>query len=78
MLSTLLICLLILYIPSASGQQALTWGWTLLGVGGVCIICHGRAGAKAIHNAITTAALFVEKNMTGLISERIAEVQKRR
>ncbi len=48
-------------------------GAPLLGTNGVCFICHGRSNEKAIHNAITTAARFVENEMTSRISERIAQ-----
>lgn len=47
-------------------------GAPLLGTDGVCVICHGRSNDKAIQNAIVNAARFVEKNITGRISERIA------
>jgi glycerol-3-phosphate acyltransferase PlsX len=43
-------------------------GAPLLGVNGICIICHGRSNAKAIKNAIRVAKEFVE----GKINERIA------
>ena len=33
-------------------------GAPLLGVKGVCIICHGRSNANAIKNAIRVAAEF--------------------
>ncbi|RMH31095.1 MAG: phosphate acyltransferase PlsX [Nitrospirae bacterium] len=44
-------------------------GAPLLGVNGVCMICHGRSSAKAFKNALARASMLVEK---GLI-ERIAE-----
>ncbi len=43
-------------------------GAPLLGVNGLCMICHGRSNAKAIRNAIRVAKEFVE----GRINERIA------
>jgi|SRR5579875_896270 len=43
-------------------------GAPLLGLNGVCIICHGRSNAKAIRNAIRVAREFAE----GKINERIA------
>lgn len=43
-------------------------GAPLLGVKGVCIICHGRSNAKAMKNAIRVASEFV----SGKINERIA------
>jgi glycerol-3-phosphate acyltransferase PlsX len=43
-------------------------GAPLLGVNGLCIICHGRSPAKAIRNAIRIGKEFAE----GKINERIA------
>jgi glycerol-3-phosphate acyltransferase PlsX len=43
-------------------------GVPLLGLNGLCIICHGRSTAKAIRNAIRIAKEFAE----GRINERIA------
>ena len=44
-------------------------GAPLLGVRGVCIICHGRSNANAIKNAIRVAAEF----SSGRINDRIEE-----
>lgn len=44
-------------------------GAPLLGVRGVCIICHGRSNANAIKNAIRVAAQF----SSGRINERIEQ-----
>ena len=44
-------------------------GAPLLGVRGVCIICHGRSNANAIKNAIRVAAEFSQ----GRINQRIEE-----
>ena len=44
-------------------------GAPLLGVRGVCIICHGRSNANAIKNAIRVAEEFCE----GDINQRIEE-----
>jgi len=38
-------------------------GAPLLGLKGVCIICHGRSDANAIKNAIRVAAGFSERNL---------------
>ncbi len=43
-------------------------GAPLLGLNGVCIICHGRSPAKAIYNAIRVAGEFA----VGKVDERIA------
>jgi glycerol-3-phosphate acyltransferase PlsX len=47
-------------------------GAPLLGVRGVCIICHGRSNAKAIRNAIRVAAEFSE----GKVNQRIEDELK--
>ncbi len=48
-------------------------GAPLLGVRGVCIICHGRSNANAIKNAIRVAAQF----SSGQINDRIeTELQR--
>ncbi|MBI3680071.1 MAG: phosphate acyltransferase PlsX [Acidobacteria bacterium] len=44
-------------------------GAPLLGVKGVCIICHGRSNANAIRNAVRVAAEFD----SGRVNERIEE-----
>lgn len=43
-------------------------GAPLLGLNGICVICHGRSNAKAIKNAVRVAKEFAE----GHINERIA------
>lgn len=43
-------------------------GAPLLGLNGICVICHGRSNSKAIRNAIRVAKEFAE----GKINERIA------
>ena len=48
-------------------------GAPLLGVKGVCIICHGRSNANAIKNAIRVAAEFAQ----GRVNEKIeAELER--
>lgn len=42
-------------------------GAPLLGVKGVCIICHGRSNANAIKNAIRVAAEFTSGNINHMI-----------
>jgi glycerol-3-phosphate acyltransferase PlsX len=51
-------------------------GAPLLGVKGVCIICHGRSDAKAIKNAIRMAAEFASSNMNQRIEEELREFAK--
>ena len=48
-------------------------GAPLLGVKGVCIICHGRSDANAIKNAIRVAADFASSNMNQRIEEELRE-----
>lgn len=42
-------------------------GSPLLGVNGVCVICHGRSGAKAIKNAILQAKRMAEGHLVDVI-----------
>ncbi|MGA1994882.1 MAG: phosphate--acyl-ACP acyltransferase, partial [Bryobacteraceae bacterium] len=44
-------------------------GAPLLGVRGVCIICHGRSNSNAIKNAIRVAAEFSR----GKVNQRIED-----
>ena len=46
-------------------------GAPLLGVRGVCIICHGRSNANAIKNAIRVAKEFCEGNINQRIEEEL-------
>ncbi len=48
-------------------------GAPLLGVNGVCIICHGRSHARAITNALRCAVRMVEKDLNQKIEARLAE-----
>ena len=52
-------------------------GAPLLGVKGVCIICHGRSDSNAIKNAIRVAADFASSNMNQRIEEELREYAKR-
>ncbi|MCL6582008.1 MAG: phosphate acyltransferase PlsX [bacterium] len=47
-------------------------GAPLLGINGVCIICHGRSGAKAIKNAIKVAIGFIQQNVNSHIQNSLA------
>jgi glycerol-3-phosphate acyltransferase PlsX len=49
-------------------------GAPLLGVKGVCIICHGRSNANAIKNAIRVAAEFSSENINGRIEDELKGV----
>ena len=46
-------------------------GVPLLGLKGVCIICHGRSDANAIKNAIRVAVEFSERNLNHEIEQNI-------
>ena len=46
-------------------------GAPLLGIDGVCIICHGRSEERAIRNAVHVAATFVRHGFNRLIAERL-------
>ena len=48
-------------------------GAPLLGLKGVCIICHGRSDSNAIKNAIRVAADFASSNMNQRIEEELRE-----
>ena len=48
-------------------------GAPLLGVNGVCMICHGRSSAKAIKNAIRRADALARGRLIDLIRRDIAE-----
>lgn len=47
-------------------------GAPLLGIDGVCIICHGGSSPKAIKNAVGMARTMVMKDVNGRIEDRIA------
>jgi glycerol-3-phosphate acyltransferase PlsX len=51
-------------------------GAPLLGVKGVCIICHGRSNANAIKNAIRVAAEYSENRVNEKIEEGLAEFRE--
>ena len=42
-------------------------GAPLLGINGVCIICHGISGAKAIKNAVKVATGFIQRDINSHI-----------
>lgn len=51
-------------------------GAPLLGMNGVCIICHGKSRAKAIKNAIRVASEFVKHNVNEHIEANIIQRSK--
>lgn len=48
-------------------------GAPLVGVNGVCIICHGKSNSKAIFNAIRVAGDFVKKDTNQLIQQELVK-----
>jgi glycerol-3-phosphate acyltransferase PlsX len=48
-------------------------GAPLLGVDGVCVICHGRSNERAIKNAISMAAGYVKKNLNESIKDTMID-----
>ncbi len=50
-------------------------GASLLGVRGVCIICHGGSNANAVKNAIRVAAEFAEGDVNEKIERELAGVR---
>lgn len=66
----------------ALGQQALqnlikrydyheTGGAPLLGIDGICIICHGSSGERAIENALTIAARYARARLNEQIVKEL-------
>ncbi|MBW1860796.1 MAG: phosphate acyltransferase PlsX [Deltaproteobacteria bacterium] len=52
-------------------------GVLILGIKGVGIVCHGGSSAKAIKNAIMTAADYVKNNIPERLSMNMARLQKK-
>ncbi len=48
-------------------------GAPLLGLNGLCVICHGRSNAKAIRNAIRIAKEFAEGNINGRVASELSD-----
>jgi phosphate acyltransferase len=49
-------------------------GAPLLGVNGVCIVCHGKSNPKAIFNAIRVAAELVQKGTNQAIRQELSRL----
>jgi glycerol-3-phosphate acyltransferase PlsX len=47
-------------------------GAPLLGIDGICIICHGSSGERAIENALGVAAKYIKARLNELIVQEIA------
>lgn len=48
-------------------------GSPLLGLNGVCVICHGRSNAKAIKNALLMAQKAIENDLVGTIRDTVEQ-----
>jgi glycerol-3-phosphate acyltransferase PlsX len=46
-------------------------GAPLLGVDGICLICHGSSDARSVANALQGAAVLHKRNVNGQISEAL-------
>lgn len=53
-------------------------GAALLGVNGVCIICHGSSDARSIHSAIRIARQIVEADVVGSIRTAMQDASTQR
>jgi len=51
-------------------------GAPLLGIKGVCIVCHGSSNGNAIKNAIRVAAEFANSKLNHVIEEQIADASR--
>lgn len=49
-------------------------GAPLLGVKGICIICHGRSNGNAIKNAIRVASEFAKAGLNSHIEQELGSV----
>jgi glycerol-3-phosphate acyltransferase PlsX len=50
-------------------------GAPLLGIDGVCIICHGRSEERAIRNAVRAACAFLEHRFNDAVKSRFGEAR---
>ena len=51
-------------------------GAPLLGVNGVCVICHGSSEARTITNAVMSARQLVEVGVNEAISRRLGLMEE--
>lgn len=51
-------------------------GAPLLGIDGICIICHGSSGERAIKNALGLAAKLARAGINKLIVEELERMPK--
>ena len=50
-----------------------TGGAPLLGIDGICIICHGSSDAHSISNALRGSAMFKDRGINSQIAEHLAQ-----
>jgi glycerol-3-phosphate acyltransferase PlsX len=63
-----------LMLPAVKGVKRRTdydeaGGGPLLGLNGICVICHGSSNAKAIMNALRMAAEAVHRQLVSRVRE---------
>ena len=74
-------------VEKVKGQQALQalmsrydysafGGAPLLGIDGICIICHGSSGDRAIKNALAVAAKYARAHLNELIVEELESMPR--
>lgn len=51
-------------------------GAPLLGINGVCMVCHGRSNEFALRNAVSAARRFVEQGFNDAITARLARSRR--
>jgi glycerol-3-phosphate acyltransferase PlsX len=51
-------------------------GAPLLGVGGICIICHGASDWRGLKNAVRAAKVFASQHVNDRITDFLAQGQK--
>jgi glycerol-3-phosphate acyltransferase PlsX len=56
-------------------QYSETGGAPLLGIDGVCTICHGSSNALTITNALKGTKIFQDKNINAQIIAELEEVR---
>ena len=57
-------------------QYSESGGAPLLGINGVCMICHGSSDARSIENALRGTTTFAEKQINSQITEELAAQPK--
>jgi glycerol-3-phosphate acyltransferase PlsX len=47
-------------------------GSPLLGLNGICMICHGRSNAKAIKNALLNTERMIQRDLINTIAKAVS------